>query len=321
LRPFFRTDRHVLMVTCTATAFMEVAARSGVRNRVLSLVGGAYGERFASICESVGNQVVRLNVPLGKTVEADMVDDALRRSPVDAVTLVHSETSTGALAPLQELAEVVREHDDVLLLVDAVTSLGASPIETDDWEIDFVFSSSYGALGLPPGLVVAVASERLCDRAISLPDRGASLDLISMQESANEFQPTFTPAIPLIFGLDKQLKRIEETGGVEARWRRHESMLELVEAWAEQQSVGTGFKFLTDRGRRSHTVSCLEVPVGENGRALAKTLLEGGHSIGSGYGRLKRETIRIGHMGDHTVDELRNLLSALGELVAGAQPE
>ena len=109
LQRLARTERRVFIGTCSATGFMEMAVRSGVKQRSLSLVGGAFGERFAAIVASTGRDVIRLDVPKGRTVEPDMLRDALKRTDVDAVTVVHSETSTGALAPLAELAGVVRE--------------------------------------------------------------------------------------------------------------------------------------------------------------------------------------------------------------------
>ena len=131
LQRIWCTERRVFIGTCSATGFMEMAVRCGVKQRALSLVGGAFGERFAAIVTAAGRDVVRLEVAKGHTVEPDMLRDALKRTDVDAVTLVHSETSTGALAPLGELASVVHEFDDVLLLVDAVTSLGGIPVKTD----------------------------------------------------------------------------------------------------------------------------------------------------------------------------------------------
>jgi len=321
LSQLFRTERHVLIGTCFATAFLEMAVRCGVRRRALCLIGGAYGERFAGIAESVGKAVVRLNVPLGRTIEPEMLEDALIRSTVDAVTLVHSETSTGALAPLEELAAVVRNFDDVLLIVDGVTSVGASPVETDLWGLDFVLTGSHGALALPPGLAMAVASDRICERAESTPERGAVLDLVAFREAAESFQPIYTPAIPLLFGLEKQLQRIEDAGGIEARWARHDSIRGSVEQWVENEGRSLGFSFLPDAGRRSWAVSCLRVPVGTNGRSLAKALEKDGFLVGSGYGKLKGETIRIGHMGDHSVDEVASLLGAVGVIATGTQPE
>jgi aspartate aminotransferase-like enzyme len=243
-----------------------------------------------------------------------MLYDAIQRSDVDAVTLVHSETSTGALAPAEQLADVVQEFDDVLLLMDGVTSVAASPVETDLWQLDFVFTGAQKALALPPGLAFGVASERMCDRAKSLPDRGAYFDLLAFQKAALEHQPTNTPAIPLLFALDAQCERISREGGIEARWRRHDEMRKTVERWVEGPGGDLGFRFLPAEGRRSWSVSCLTVPEHSRGRELAQGMADRGCTIGAGYGPLKDTTIRIGHMGDHTVDELIELLHTLEEL-------
>lgn len=309
LKQLFRTQRRVLVGTCSATGFMEMAVRSGVRGRALSLVGGSFGERFAAIVAASGREVVRLNVPPGQTVEPDMLRDAIRRTEVDAVTVVHSETSTGALAPLEQLAKVVSEFDDVILLVDAVTSIAGSPVETDGWGLDFVLTGSQKALALPPGLALGVASERMIQRAKTIPERGAYLDVVAFDEAFAEMQPTNTPAISLFYALDVQLKRIAAEGGADARWRRHEAMRQTVERWVSGRGGALGFCYLPQDGRRSWTVSCLNVPAGKNGRAIAQALGERGWTIGSGYGPLKETTIRIGHMGDHSVAAVEGLLA------------
>jgi aspartate aminotransferase-like enzyme len=247
----------------------------------------------------------------GRTVEPDMLRDALKRSDVDAVTLVHSETSTGALAPLQELAQVVREFGDVVLLVDAVTSLAGSPVESDAWKLDFVFTGSQKALALPPGLALAVASERMLERAKTVPERGAYFDVLAFDKAAASHQPTNTPAISLLYGLREQLTRISRDGGVEARWRRHEAMLRVVEHWVDGQGGELGFSFLPASERRSWTVSCLTVPGRSKGRELAVGMREEGWTIGSGYGTLKESTIRIGHMGDHSPEGVAEALGVL----------
>lgn len=311
LQRAWRTGRRVYIGTCSATGFMEMAVRSGVRRRALSLVGGAFGERFAGIVAATGRDVVRVDVPLGQTVEPDMLRDALKRTEVDAVTLVHSETATGALAPLEDLASVTREFEGVVLLVDAVTSFAGSPVETDAWGLDFVLTGSQKALALPPGLALGVASERMIERAKQVPERGAYLDLLAFDRAGMDYQPTNTPAISLLYALEAQLSRIDADGGIDARWTRHRRMQETVERWVGARGGELGFQFLPPTGRRSWTVSCLRVPSEKSGRALALVMKSKGWVIGSGYGPLKQSTIRIGHMGDHSVERLEELLNTL----------
>jgi len=305
-----RTKHPVLIGTTSATGFMEMAVRNGVRRRALSLVNGAFSDRFAALVGSCGKEGIRLDVPLGSAVEPEMLRDALRRTPVDAVTCVHSETSTGVLQDVAGYAEVVKEFDDVLLLVDAVTSMAGSPVETDKWNLDFVFTGSQKALALPPGLALAAASDRMLERAKTLEGRGAYFDLVTFTAAMAKFQPTNTPAISLLYALETQLGRIDREGGIEARWKRHDAMRHRVEEW----SAETGVAYVPVEGRRSWTVSCLKLPDGKHAKDVVGALKQQGWVIGAGYGALKDTTIRIGHMGDHTVDALDELL----QLIRGA---
>lgn len=308
----FRTTHPVLVGTASATGFMELAVRNGVRRRALSIVNGAFSDRFAKLVGACGKESIRLDVPLGHAVEPDMLRDALRRTPVDAVTVVHSETSTGVLQDVAALASVVREFDDVLFLVDAVTSLAGSPVEPDQWGLDFTFTGSQKAFALPPGLALGVASERMRERAPTLPARGQYFDLVAFEDATRKSQPTNTPAISLFYALEVQLARIEREGGIEARWQRHDAMRRRVEEWSAAHHVA----YLPPAGRRSWTVSCLTVPAGKTASDLVAPLKRDGWTIGSGYGALKDSTIRIGHMGDHTVAALDELLLLLERALA-----
>ncbi len=310
LRALFRTREPVLIAACSATGFMEAAIRSGVERRVLVVVGGAFGDRFAHIAEACGKEVIRAVVPEGRTLEAEHLARFLDGPEVDAVALVHSETSTGAQAPLEELASVVRSQRDVMLLVDAVSSLGGSPVETDLWGLDFVFTGSQKALALPPGMALGVASPRMIERARTLPDRGRYLDLAAYHEAALKHRPLTTPALSLLYALECQLSRIAASGGVEARWRRHYEMLLGVERWvAAHPAIG----FLATEGRRSWTVSCLTLPDATNSATIMANLAAAGWTVASGYGAMKDRAIRIGHMGDLGVDQLQGLLGRLGD--------
>lgn len=312
LGALFRASRPVLVGTTSATGFMEMAVRNGVRRRALSLVNGAFSERFANLVSAAGKECIRLEVPLGCAVEPDLLRDALRRTPVDAVTMVHSETSTGVLQDVQALATVAREFEDVLVLVDAVTSLAGSPVEPEGWGLDFTFTGSQKALALPPGLAFGVASARMGERAKTLPGRGLYFDLVSFEKATASFKPTNTPALSLLYALEVQLARVERDGGVEQRWRRHEAMRDRIDRWA----TARGLAQLPPEGRRSWTVSCINLPEGRAGRGVVAAVKAQGWTIGTGYGPLQESTIRIGHMGDHSVATLDQLLTVIDEVLA-----
>ena len=310
-----RTAHPVMVGTTSATGFMEMAVRNGVRRRALSLVNGAFSERFAALVGATGKECIRLDVPLGAAVEPDMLRDALRRTPVDAVTCAHSETSTGVLQDVAGFAKVVSEFDDVLLLVDAVTSMAGSPVETDAWGLDFVFTGSQKALALPPGLALGACSERMLARAKTLEGRGLYFDLVAFMQATTKCHPTNTPAVSLLYALEAQMARIERDGGIEARWARHDAMRRRVEAWSAEHGVA----FVPREGRRSWTVSCLHVPDGGHAKDVVGALKKEGWTIGAGYGALKDSTIRIGHMGDHTLESLDDLLDLIGQAIARPQ--
>ena len=313
LQQLARTSRTVMVGTTSATGFMEMAVRSGVRKRALSIVNGSFSGRFAELVTACDKECVRLEVPLGGFVEPDQLRDALKQNPgVDAVTLAHSETSTGVLQDLPGLSRVVHEFPDVLFLVDAVTSMAGSPVETDAWDLDFVFTGSQKALALPPGLAVGVASPRMLERAKTLPSRGLYFDLVTFEKASAKFQPTNTPAISLFYALDVQLGRIEAEGGIEARWKRHDAMRQTTERWAQR----TGLTYLPPEGRRSWTVSCIRMPPGRISKDLVAAVKKEGWVIGSGYGGVKDTTFRIGHMGDHTVPALEQLLDLVARSLA-----
>ena len=312
LQALCRTTRPVLVGTCSATGFMEMAVRNGVRRRVLAIVNGSFSERFGVIAATAGKEVVRLDVPLGSSVEPDMVRDALRRTPVDAVTIVHSETSTGVLQDLENVARAVHEFDDVLLLVDAVTSLAGSPVEHDAWGLDFTLTGSQKALALPPGLAVGVASPRMLERAKTLENRGVYFDLVTFEQATVKHQPTNTPALTFMYALDVQLARIEREGGIEARWKRHDAMRRRVEEWA----AAKGLAYLPKEGRRSWTTSCIKMPAGKSSKDVVSAVKKAGWTIGAGYGALKDTTFRIGHMGDHTVAGVEALLPVIDRALA-----
>src|SRR5690554_351353 len=173
MRSVFQTERPVIVSTSAASGLMEAAIRNGVRTGpVLALVNGAFSGRFASIAKGCGKEVDVWEVEWGRNHPVDELVARLRERRYEAVTVTHSETSTGALQDLERIAAVVAEHPDTLLLVDSVTGIGGVEVRPDDWGIDFILTGSQKALALPPGLAFGAASEAMMERAASIPDRG-----------------------------------------------------------------------------------------------------------------------------------------------------
>lgn len=315
LQRVFRTKRPVYLSASSATGFMEGAIRNCGGQRVLSLVNGAFSERFYKIAQANGREATALEVPAGQVHTPDLLRDALAHGKYDAVTVVHSETSTGALNPIRELADVAHAAGDVQLLVDSVTGIAGAPVETDAWDLDFVLTGSQKALALPPGLALAVAQPRALERAKATPNRGIYFDLVEFESYARKDQTPNTPALSLLYALAAQVARIEQET-IEARWARHQAMAERTWKWsAEITARGVTMSVLAPAGFRSPTVTCLTVPPGRKGGDISDAMKQRGYTIAPGYGSLKDSTIRIGHMGDHTVAELEIILAQLEEVV------
>lgn len=317
LREVFRTSRPVYLSSSSATGMMEAAVRNGVRARALCLVNGAFSDRFRDLVGACGREAVTSAVAPGRAHAPEEVLRLLRGGGFDAVTVVHSETSTGVLNPLAEIAEAVRHAEretghEILLLVDGVTSVGGMLVETETWGLDFVLTGSQKALALPPGLAFATASTRMMERARTLPARGQYFDLLEFEEHGRRHQTPNTPALPLLYALSAQAERIRAEG-VQARALRHWTMAGRAAEWVRERG-GRGFSLFAPEGRRSPTVTTIAVDGAVSAPEICRRMTGRGWTLGTGYGALKETTFRIGHMGDHTVDELTTLLETLDEV-------
>jgi aspartate aminotransferase-like enzyme len=314
LKQVFFTDRPVVISTSSATGLMEAGIRNGVEQRkVLSLVNGAFSKRFADIATACGRDVDIWEVPWGEYHEPGELAGRLESGDYDAVTVTHSETSTGVLQDLEALAGVVARDDDALFLVDSVTGVCGAEVRSDDWSLDWVLTGSEKAMALPPGLAFGAASEALLKRSATLPDKGVYFDLVALTQGLEVNQTPATPAISLMYALRLQLERILAEG-IEARWKRHTAMRERALEWVDEMS-GLGLAPFAPEGYRSPTITCVSLPERITGPEVVKGMKDRNWVIGSGYGKLKETTIRIGHMGDRTVDELDLLLQDLGDVI------
>ncbi len=316
LKRVFLTDQPVIISTSSATGLMEASVRNGVAGgRVLSLVNGAFSSRFAEIAMACGHDTEVWSVEWGQVHDAAELATRLEQGSFDAVTMTHSETSTGALQDLAAIAEVTGRHDGVMLLIDSVTGVAGAEVRTDEWGLDFILTGSQKALALPPGLAFAVASPTMLDRSAQATNKGYYFDLLPLIKSLEAFQTPSTPAISLLYALEVQLGRIMGEG-IEQRWERHAAMRTATIEWVDAlRAEGVEVAVLAPEGHRSPTITCIRLPEGTSGPEVVAAMRERGWVIGGGYSRLKESTIRIGHMGDHDPKVLGELLGTLGEVL------
>lgn len=313
LQPIFRSTRPVYISSSSATGLMEAAVRAAPPGAILALVNGAFAERFARIAIACGRETVVEHSAWGSPVDLDAARRALAARAFSAVTVVHSESSTGALSDIHAVSDLAHGHGAVCL-VDSVTGIGAARVETDAWGLDFVFTGSQKALAIPPGLAFAVASESFVVAAATSAQRGVYFDVVEFEQYARKNQTPNTPALPLLYALDAQLPRIAAEG-IEARWARHSAMAERTHAWVAEMARDTGLslRVLAPEGSRSPTVSAIMLPEGITGDMIVRGAAARGFTIGDGYGPLKGRSFRIGHMGDHTVATLEGCLAACAD--------
>lgn len=315
LQYVFRTRRPVYIASSSATGLMEGAIRNGVRSRVLCLVNGAFSDRFFQIARACGVEAEAITVPWGQVHTPEMLAQALKGGKYDAVTVAHSETSTGALNPIADLAKVAHDAGDVVLLVDSVSGMAGAPVETDAWQLDLVLTGSQKAFAIPAGLAFAAARENVIERAAAKRDRGIYFDLIEYHKSIEKNQTPNTPALSLFYALAAQLADMRRET-IEARWQRHAEMARRTWAWIdEMRDAGVQISALAPEGYRSPTVTCVALPEKYKGGAVNAAMKARGFTISPGYGKLSDTSIRIGHMGDHTVDELNAVLETLREVL------
>ena len=316
LRMVFQTNRPVFVIPASGTGMMEAAIRCMEPGPILSLVNGAFSERFAHIAEMCGRTVDRYKVAWGEVHVASQLASYLSKGNYRAITVVHSETSTGALNDIKRLSDEAHAHG-ILCLVDSVSGIGGAELKFDNWQLDYALTGSQKALALPPGLAFSVASEAFIDAAERAQARGVYFDLVEIARFAATGQVPSTPAVSLLYALDVQLESIQ-VEGMENRWKRHKTMLEMTSNWLDdyRDQSGIDLNNIVDPVHRSPTVSTIQLPAVVSVENFLRKVASRGIRVASGYGKLKSRTFRIGHMGDHSPATLQRCLDACQSAIA-----
>ena len=309
LSEVFRTETEVLVFTASGTGGMEsaIANLCSPRERVLVVSAGHFGERWRQIAAAYGCDVAELRYDWGDVPAADDVGSRLDElGDVRAVFLTQSETSTGVVADLQALAAAAKERE-VVVVVDAVSSLGAVPLETDGWGIDVVVSGSQKALMTPPGLALVAVS----DAAWKLQTHSAFpryyFDWERTRAAQEKLDVAFTPAVSLVLGLDVALG-LMLAEGLDNVFERH---VRLGRACREGAKA-MGLELFSPDDDRSAVVTAIRPPDGIDSGELVLSLRDRfGITLAGGQGPLKGKIFRVGHIGYYDIFDVTTALAGV----------
>lgn len=310
LKKFLQTDGHIYLSTSSSTGMMEGAIRNCVNKKVLMTDCGAFSKRWVEIAELNGKEVEVIKVEMGQATTPEMVDEYLSKGGFEAVCITHNETSTGVMNPIKEIGALVREkYPDVLVLIDAVSSMAGTEIKVDEWGLDVVLAGTQKAFAIPPGLCVVTVSEKAFQRSAAVENKGFYFNFVELEKKAVKNQTPATPAISLINALNVQMDRIFEEG-VQNRFQRHLDMAEHVRSWTRKH-----FALYSDENYLSPTVTNVHNTREIDVVALNAELAKRGAMLSNGYGALKGKCFRIAHMGDLQMEDVKWLTDQIDEIL------
>ena len=317
LKDVYRTESDVLLFTASGTGAMESAVANLTEGgeRVAVVSHGSFGERWVAICERYGLDVHAIRYEWGESPDPGEVGAAVRESGAGIVFCQQSDTSTGVVADVHGIREAV---GDVTLVVDAISSLGAVPLETDAWGIDVVISGSQKALMSPPGLAMASVPERVLERA--KPPRTFYFDWRANKKAQDVLDAAFTPAVSIIRSLDVALGLILDDG-LDAAFERHVRLGRAARAGVKAM----GLELFSPDDDGAAVVTAIRAPEGIDSDELLLHLRDRyGVTLAPGQAHLKGKIFRIGHIGWFDVFDIATALAAiersLTELGAEIEP-
>ncbi len=316
LQQVFRTSSDVVLLTASGTAAMEsaVANTCSPGDRAVVVSAGNFGERFVSMTTAYGLDVDVIRYAWGETPSADDLASRLRElGGAQAVFLTHSETSTGVVSDVEALAAAAREAG-ALSVVDAISSLGAVPLETEEWGIDVVATGSQKALMAPPGLAMASVSPAAAAAAARSSSPSFYLNWERYQKAQAKPDAAFTPAVGLVLGLNVALRLLLETG-LEETFDRHVRLGRACRAGVKAM----GLELFSPDEDRSAVVTAIRMPDGIDGQEISSTVRKQmGVTLAGGQGELRGKIVRVGHIGYIDIFDIVTGLAAIELALAEA---
>ncbi|NMB07230.1 MAG: alanine--glyoxylate aminotransferase family protein [Tissierellia bacterium] len=310
LKTLWDTKGEVFVIAGTGTLSMEMAIANSLKSgdNVLIVSHGFFGNRFIEICERRGLNIDVLESKWGKIVPVEEIEKKLKEKNYQAITVTHVDTSTGVVAPVKEIGEVLKNFQDTLYIVDGVCATAGEPEYIDNMGIDLLITGSQKAFGVAPGLAILWASEKALERRKSL---GVISDyyidfekwLPIMKDTSKYFA---TPPVNMIWALKESVNIIKEEG-IENRYKRH-----IKNGRAMQSALeGLGFKLLAEKDHRAVTLSNVLYMDGIDDLEFRKTLAEEGVVVAGGLGDYQGKMFRLGHMGNIDIHDMVSTIAAI----------
>ena len=317
-RQLFQTENQITsVISATGSAGMETCFVNLLEpgDKAMVCVNGVFGNRMCDIVERCGAKLIRVDAPWGKPVDPAQVKEALEKSSLKVVAIVHAETSTGVLQPLEEISKMV--HDaGALFLVDAVTSLGGTPVKVDKWGIDAIYSGTQKCISAPPGLSPVSfgpkALEVMDSRKTKVQSWYLDMSMIRNYWAGAKRAYHHTGPISMIYGIHEALRIVLEEG-LEKRFERHLRNHQILRDGLEKM----GFEFLVAPQYRLPMLNAIKIPAGFDDAVIRGRLLnEYNIEIGAGLGEFAGKVWRIGLMGESSSQNHINMvLSALKQIM------
>jgi aspartate aminotransferase-like enzyme len=317
MKEFIGTKNDVLVLACSGTGVMEasVSNLTSPGDRVLVLTAGKFGERWTGLAKAFGCKVDVLSAPYGETFSLDAIRTKLSSdaaSNVRAVFVQATESSTGARHDLRGIAKIVRERDDALLIVDAITGLGTTHLDVDGWGVDVIIGGSQKALMMPPGLAYCAVSDRAWKRMDTTTSPRYYFDLRKERKSAAKGESAYTPATSLFAALGAALQFIREMGSGDLAKGREE-LINNAELCAEMTRAGAkalGLRLYAASPAGALTAICS--PEGIESGKIVKEFRESFDAVvANGQGEMKGQLFRIAHIGYYDYLDTIGILAAL----------
>ncbi len=294
LQDLFKTSQPVLPLSCSGTGAMDAAVSNlfSAGETVIVVEGGKFGQRWRQIAETYGIEVISIHVSQGDSVQTQEIEDILsKHKDISGILVQASETSTGVLHPIQEIARLTRDRD-TLLVVDGISAIGISPCPMDKWDIDCILTGSQKGIMLPPGLALISLSEKAWQKAGQVKQKNFYFNLLQEKEKNKQGQTLFTSPVNLIMGLKTSLEIFFEQD-LEQIYQKY---------WAITRMTRTGVQAmgldLLVASNFTWGLTSIRLPQQIDGQSITSYAAENFNVVmAGGQGELKGKIIRIGHMG------------------------